>query len=68
MNENLQDLNKILTGFFDLDYYLEGLRKGDLITIASRLKNGRTMLAINIGAFIAGAGTTVAIFSLKIKF
>ena len=33
MNENLQDLNKILTGFSDLDYYLKGLEKGDLITI-----------------------------------
>lgn len=65
MNENLQDLNKILTGFSDLDYYLKGLEKGDLITIASRPKNGRTTLAINIGAFVAEAGITVAIFNLK---
>ena len=67
MNENLQDLNKILTGFSDLDYYLKGLEKGDLITIASRPKNGRTTLAFNIGAFVAGAGTPVAIFNLKSK-
>ena len=68
MNENLQDLNKILTGFSDLDYYLKGLKKGDLITIASRPKNGRTTLAFNIGEFVAKAGTTVAIFNLKNKF
>ena len=65
MNENLQDLNKILTGFSDLDYYLKGLEKSDLITIASRPKNGRTTLVINIGAFVAEAGITVAIFNLK---
>ncbi len=65
MNENLQDLNKILTGFSDLDYYLKGLEKGDLITIASRPKNGRTTLAIDIGTFVAGVGITVAIFNLK---
>ena len=57
MNENLQDLIKMLTG----------LGKGDLITIASRPKNGRTTLAFNIGAFVAGAGTPVAIFNLKSK-
>ncbi len=55
MNENLQDLIKMLTG----------LRKGDLITIASRPKNGRTTLAFNIGAFVAEAGITVAIFNWK---
>lgn len=55
MNENLQDLIKMLTG----------LGKGDLITIASRPKNGRTTLAIDIGTFVAGVGITVAIFNLK---
>lgn len=65
MNENLQDLIKMLTGFSNLDLYLTGLRKGDLITIASRPKNGRTTLAIDIGTFVAGVGITVAIFNLK---
>ena len=65
MNENLQDLIKMLTGFPNLDLYLTGLRKNNLITIASRPKNGRTTLAINIGAFVAEAGITVSIFNLK---
>ena len=68
--DNLIDLNglNILTGFSDLDYYLKRLEKGDLITIASRPKNGRTTLVINIGEFVAKAGITVAIFNFKNKF
>lgn len=52
--------------FRDLDRYLSGLQKGDLILLAARPGMGKTSMAINIAQRAAiNHGCTVAIFSLE---
>ena len=43
----------IPTGFFDLDYKLRGLQRGDLILLAGRAFMGKTALALSISRYIA---------------
>lgn len=56
----------IFTGFSDLDRKI-ALRPGNLIIIAGRPSMGKTTLAVNIGANVAGQGKTVAILSLEMS-
>ena len=54
------------TGFSDLDNYLAGLQKSDLIILASRPSVGKTSLALDFVRHIAVKDKTpVAIFSLE---
>lgn len=56
------------TGFPDLDNYLAGLQKSDLIILASRPSYGKTSLALDFARHIAVKDKTpVAIFSLEMS-
>lgn len=57
----------IPTGFKDLDHYLGGLNKSDLIILAARPGVGKTSLAVNIATNVAKKGKKVAIFSLEMS-
>lgn len=73
MNEYIEELKQkdkktLSTGFYDLDYKMVGLKKGELIVIASRPTMGKTSLAFNIATNIAiKENVTVAIFSLEVS-
>lgn len=61
-------LRGITTGFSDLDSYLAGLQKSDLIVLAARPSLGKTSLALNIARNIAlDAKKPVGIFSLEMS-
>ncbi len=56
------------TGFPDLDNYLAGLQKSDLVILASRPSVGKTSLALDFARQIAVKDKTpVAIFSLEMS-
>lgn len=56
------------TGFYDLDNYLSGLQKSDLIILAARPSLGKTSLALDIVRYIAiREKTPVGIFSLEMS-
>ncbi|MBQ6024975.1 MAG: DnaB-like helicase C-terminal domain-containing protein [Lachnospiraceae bacterium] len=58
----------IPTGFFDLDYKLCGLQRGDLILLAGRAFMGKTALALSICRYIAEKeNKAVAYFSPRIS-
>lgn len=58
----------IPTGFFDLDYMLRGLQRGDLILLAGRAFMGKTALALSISRYIAAKeNKAVAYFSQRIS-
>lgn len=69
IEESKQKDKKILsTGFGDLDYKINGLKRGELIVIASRPAIGKTSLAFNIATNVAiKENITVAIFSLEMS-
>ncbi len=54
------------TGFYDLDFYLAGLQKSDLIVLAARPSLGKTALALNIAKHVAQhEKVPVGIFSIE---
>ena len=56
------------TGFYDLDNYLSGLQKSDLIILAARPSLGKTSLALDIVRHIAiREKVPVGIFSLEMS-
>ncbi len=58
----------IPTGFFDLDYKLRGLQRGDLILLVGRTFMGKTALALSISRYIAEKeNKAVAYFSPRIS-
>jgi len=58
----------IPTGFFDLDYKLRGLQRGDLILLAGRAFMGKTALALSISRYVAEKeNKAVAYFSPRIS-
>lgn len=61
-------LRGVSTGFSDLDNYLAGLQKSDLIVLASRPSLGKTSLALNIARNVAlNEKKAVGIFSLEMS-
>ncbi len=48
LHENKGELRGVPTGFHDLDQYLSGLQKSDLIILAARPSMGKTTLALDI--------------------
>ena len=61
-------LHGVPTGFPDLDNYLAGLQRSDLIVLAARPSIGKTSLALNICRNIAvEQKRAVAIFSLEMS-
>jgi replicative DNA helicase len=72
--ERIQDLQKgviirgVPTGIPDLDQYLGGLQKSDLIILASRPSQGKTAFALSIARYLAvNQGIPVGIFSLEMS-
>jgi len=56
------------TGFTDLDNYLSGLQKSDLVILAARPSLGKTALALDIARHVAiKEKTPVGIFSLEMS-
>lgn len=56
------------TGLVDLDNFILGLNKSDLILIASRPGMGKTSIALNIATHVAKtSGKAVAVFSLEMS-
>lgn len=55
------------TGFTDLDKFIGGMEKSDLIIIAGRPSMGKTSYAISIALNCAKIGKTVALFSLEMN-
>lgn len=68
LNKDDGSLRGVSTGFPDLDNYLGGLQKSDLIVLASRPSLGKTSLALNIARNVAlGEKKPVGIFSLEMS-
>lgn len=68
LHENKGELRGVSTGFRDLDQYLSGLQKSDLIILAARPSMGKTTLALDIARQAAlKQGTPTVIFSLEMS-
>lgn len=62
------ELRGVPTGFFELDNYLSGLQRGDLIILAARPSLGKTALALDIARNAASKyNIPVGIFSLEMS-
>ena len=63
-----QKIPGLSTGLNDLDRYILGLNRGELILIAARPGMGKTSIALNIAMNVAKkSGKTVAVFSLEMS-
>jgi len=68
LHENKGELRGVPTGFHDLDQYLSGLQKSDLIILAARPSMGKTTLALDIARQAATKGSIpTVIFSLEMS-
>jgi len=68
LHENKGELRGVPTGFRDLDQYLSGLQKSDLVILAARPSMGKTTLALDIARQTAlDNKTPVIIFSLEMS-
>lgn len=55
------------TGLCDLDAVLQGIRPGQLVTIAARLGQGKTILGLQIADAVVDQGMAAAFFSLEMS-
>ena len=55
------------TGFAEIDHYLSGLQKSDLIILGARPSLGKTTFVLDIARNAAASGHSVAIFSLEMS-
>ncbi len=68
LHETKGELRGVPTGFRDLDQYLSGLQKSDLIILAARPSMGKTTFALDIARQAAlNHGTPTVIFSLEMS-
>lgn len=68
LHESKGELRGIPTGFHDLDQYLAGFQKSDLIILAARPSMGKTTLALDIARQAASKhNIPTAIFSLEMS-
>ncbi len=68
LHDNRGELRGIPTGFHDLDQYLSGLQKSDLVIVAARPSVGKTTLALDIARQAAlNHGVPTVIFSLEMS-
>ena len=65
--ETQGQITGISTGFRDLDEATSGLQPSDLILVAARPAMGKTAFTLNIAAFVAQHGLSVAFFSLEMS-
>ena len=55
----------IMSGFPDLDEYLGGLQRSDLVILGARPSMGKSSLAVNMAVNAAKSGHTCGVFSLE---
>ena len=69
LSESDSDIAGLSTGLMDLDKFLNGLNKSDLMILAARPAMGKTSLALNIALNVAKKypKRTVAFFSLEMN-
>lgn len=68
LHESKGELRGVPTGFRDLDQYLSGLQKSDLIILAARPSMGKTTFALDIARQASlNHGTPTVIFSLEMS-
>ena len=68
LHDNKGELRGVPTGFHDLDQYLSGFQKSDLIILAARPSVGKTTFALDIARQAAlNNGTPTVIFSLEMS-
>jgi replicative DNA helicase len=68
LHETKGELRGVPTGFHDLDQYLSGLQKSDLIILAARPSMGKTTLALDIARQASlKHGVPTVIFSLEMS-
>ncbi len=68
LHESKGELRGVPTGFKDLDQYLSGLQKSDLIILAARPSMGKTTLALDIARQAASKhNIPTVIFSLEMS-
>lgn len=68
LHETKGELRGVPTGFHDLDQYLSGLQKSDLVILAARPSMGKTTLALDIARQAAlKEGVPTIIFSLEMS-
>ena len=68
LHETKGELRGVPTGFHDLDQYLSGLQKSDLIILAARPSMGKTTFALDIARQAAlNHNIPTAIFSLEMS-
>lgn len=61
------DLAGIPSGISALDSVTTGLNRSDMIIVGARPGMGKTSFALNLARNVAGAGRTVAVFSLEMS-
>ena len=59
--------NGLSTGFANLDYYITGMKPGQMITLAAPTSQGKTAFALNVAANVALQGKSVLFFSLEME-
>ncbi len=69
LSESDSDIAGLSTGLHDLDKFINGLNKSDLMLLAARPAMGKTSLALNIALNVAKKNPkkTVAVFSLEMS-
>ena len=69
MSESGSDISGLSTGLRDLDKFISGLNKTDLIILAARPGMGKTSMALNLALNVAKKNPkrTVAFFSLEMS-
>ena len=65
--ENKGGITGLATGFTDFDKITSGLQRSDLVLVAARPSMGKTAFTLNIAAYAAMHGHTVAFFSLEMN-
>ncbi|KKR88758.1 MAG: Replicative DNA helicase [Candidatus Wolfebacteria bacterium GW2011_GWA2_42_10] len=62
-----KSLRGVSTGFEELDHYLSGFQRSDLVVLGARPSLGKTAFAMDIARGVAAKGHGVAIFSLEMS-
>jgi len=67
LHQGEKRLRGVTTGFNEIDHYLSGLQKSDLIILGARPSVGKTTFVLDIARNTAAAGHATAIFSLEMS-
>ena len=67
LHQGEKRLRGVTTGFNEIDHYLSGLQKSDLVILGARPSVGKTTFVLDIARNAAAAGHATAIFSLEMS-